>query len=264
MGRMSLEEALKYMNEPTGFFMLQEDGDTADVKILADSLTNIEFFSIHMMRYNGKWIKVPCFKKPYGDEETFCPLCACNKEKERIAYKKFYIPLYNITDNIFQYWERGVSFKRTLTTLCEKYYPLRDEIFQIERIGAKGDPNTTYELLNVTEDYVNDGLMEEIQEKSEGEEIVDVFSEEAGLVVIKSKEEIEYYLKYGKFEDDTFEYPDENSRFNRRGNDRNSYGRDRDNRRSDRGYSSRTNRYNNEDEEENSGYQRRSARRREF
>ena len=102
----------------------------------------------------------------------------------------FYIPLYNITDNIFQYWERGVSFKRTLTTLCEKYYPLRDEVFQIERIGAKGDPNTTYDLLNVTEDYVNDGLMEEIQEKSEGEEIADVFSEEAGL----SEGKIEFTL----------------------------------------------------------------------
>ena len=105
--------------------------------------------------------------------------------------------------------------------------------------------------------------MEEVIEKSEGEEIADVFSEEAGLIVVKSKEEIEYYLKYGKFEDDTFDYPEENSRYNRRENTRNSYNHDRDNRRNDRGYSSRSNRYDNE-EEENSGYQRRSNRRREF
>lgn len=255
MARMSFEEGMKYINSSAGFFMLQDDGDTEDIKILLDSLSDVELFSVHIVRYNGKWVKIPCFKNAFGDPDSVCPLCSCNKEKERVNYKKFFIPIYNISNDVFQYWERGVSFRRTLVTLCEKYYPLRDEVFQIERVGAKGDPKTTYNITAVTEEYLEGNDLDEINEKISNEEIPDAFSEEAGLVILKSKEEVEYYLKNGRFEDDAFEYADLKS-----GN-RDFRGGSRFDHRSSRGYSSRNS--SNEEEEDNS-YTRRANRRREF
>lgn len=268
MGRMTFEEAMKYENEPC-YFTLTHDGDTATVKFLFDSMKDIYQYLVHSVRYNGKFYKVECPRISLDVSEDKCPICS----KGSKPFKKFYIPLYNLTEDKFQYWERGKTFAKKLIRLCEEYYPVSDHVFEIERVGEKGSVDTDYKIVDVTYEYTSKRNAKQLDFTLNDLDVPDCMDEEAGIVIHKSIDDLQFYVDNDdKFEDDTFDYDsrnrrDENiaDRYNRR---RNSFSSDTNNNtyRTRQTYSTR--KYNNEsydNEEENEEESRTfTPRRREF
>jgi hypothetical protein len=255
MGRMTYEEAKQYENN-SGLFILPDDGNKATIKVLIESMKDIYSYMIHYVKHNGQNKKIECRRSNLGESIEKCPLCEAGN---RVAIR-YFLPIWDFTEDMFKYWERGPKFKNKLITLCQNYYPVYDEVFQIERIGVAGDQNTNYEFENITDRFLKDNPDEDINFTLEDLDVPDVFDETANIVLVKSNEEIEYYLQHGKFEDDTFTYQDEQPA-RRSGSKRDSEdeGNNYQSRRG--GYSTR--RRDNEDSEKG-GYQSRTNRRRDF
>lgn len=261
MGRMTAEEAKQYQGN-TSLFILEDDGDTAEIKVLIESMKDIYVYMVHYVKHEGRWKKIECRRSSLAEPEKNCPFCASGNK----VVLKYFIPIWNFKEDMFQYWERGSTFKKKLTSMCENYFPVDDEVFVVERVGEKGNQDTKYEFECVTDDFLKRNPEIDIEFKFDDINPPDVFSAEANLVLIKTDEEIEYYLKNGKFEDDTFSYQDENSgssyadRRSRRSEGNDSGDRNYQPR---RGYSTRR----NDDDDSSrggSGYASRTNRRREF
>ncbi len=267
MGVMSYEEAQQY-EDLASYLVLPDDGDTVTVKIMISSMKDIYKYMVHSVKVEGQWKKVECVRNNLGEPVNKCPLCEADAKKQ--PFIKYYIPIYNLTEDKFQYWERGKSFTRKLVSLCDNYYPVCDEVFEIERVGKKGDPNTTYEIECITDEYVNKYGDKHLNFSLEDLDVADPMSEASGIVIEKTLEELQYYVEHGKFEDDSFDYEaqEKGNRGNRgrepmnRGSYKNSNNDDNDSGFRRRGsYSSRTNR-DSDDEDSNEGYQSRTTRRR--
>lgn len=186
MARFSFEEADKYggkSSSGTNFFRLVDDKDTARVRFLYKGIEDVQGMSVHQVELsNGKKRYVNCLKE-YGDSVDVCPLCA----KGLYAYPKYFIPLYNLDDEVVQIWERSKSFGSKLSSLCSRYSNLVSHTFEIERCGKKGDKQTTYEIYEtgVDEDVTLDDF--------------DIPQILGTTVMDKTAEDMEYYNKKGDF-----------------------------------------------------------------
>lgn len=203
MGKMSFAEAQKYEDQSC-YFVLANNGDTAKVKILINGLGDIYKYMVHTVRENGQYKKVECLRESLGDDISKCPLCSADPSKK--PFIKYYIPVYNLSEDTFQYWERGKSFTQKLIRLCEDYNPVCNEVFLVERIGERGDKNTEYVLENITDEYVNKTNAKDLDFTLEDLDVPDCMDPAAGIVIAKSYDELQYYANNGRFENDTFDY----------------------------------------------------------
>lgn len=121
-----------------GLFTLQNDGDTADVVFLYQSVDDVLVADTHYIKsldYNGY---VHCT----GDRRN-CPAC----QKGIRIQTKLFIPVYNIQKNEIEFWDRTPRFEPQLMQDVFKNYPNPSEfVFRITRHGVAGDINTTYEI----------------------------------------------------------------------------------------------------------------------
>lgn len=142
MARFSVSDAEKYGGQGGGgYFSLKNDKDTAQVRFLYDSIEDVEGFAVHEVEVDGKKRYVNCLRE-YGQPLDTCPFCAA----KMFTSVKYFVPLYNITDDRVQTWERGKKFGQKLSSLCARYPHLFTHTFEIERNGQAGDQQTTYEI----------------------------------------------------------------------------------------------------------------------
>lgn len=240
MGILTFDEAREY-EHGSNLFNLENNHDTAIIKILVASSSNILQYMVHEVKYQGNRKRVLCSKDKPTSGDDQCVLCSSGKK----FMKKYYIPVYNFTEGKFQFWERGPSFRSKITSLNSNFYPIHDFIFEVERVGEKGDQDTKYNFVEMTEEYINS-----IRDEEEAEfaaklslpsdvDAPDILTADADILIIKTPEELEYYATHDKFEDDTFDYDehkedrktDSSSRFARdRADTPNQFSRDRGNR----------------------------------
>lgn len=187
MARFSVNDADKYGgNGGGGFFSLKNDKDVAKVRFLYDSINDVEGLAVHQIEVDGKKRYVNCLRD-YGQPMDVCPFC---REKKFVT-AKYFIPLYNLDDDQVQIWERGKQFGAKLSSLCGRYPNLVSQVFEIERNGKKGDTNTTYEIYPTGQP--DDTRVEDY-------ELPQVLG---GLVFDKSAEDMEYFMDYGEFPEDS-------------------------------------------------------------
>lgn len=140
MGRFNMSEADNYGNSGGGsFFTLRDNGDTARVRFLYNTVDDIDGYAVHEVEVNGKRRYVNCIRN-YNEPIDNCPLC-------RAGYKvipKMFIKLYNEDAKEAQIWERGKTYFQKIASLSARYNPLCNEVIEIERSGAKGDMKTSY------------------------------------------------------------------------------------------------------------------------
>ena len=185
MARFSVGDAEKYGGQGGGgFFRLADDHDTARVRFLYNGIDDVQGYAVHQIEIDGKKRYVNCLRE-YGRPVEDCPFCASGK----FITAKYFIPVYNIDEDRTQVWERGKQFGGKLTSLCSRYSNLVSHIFEIERIGKKGDTGTTYEIYETGAD---DTKLEDF----------DVPAVLGGMVLDKTPEEMEYFNKYGDFPED--------------------------------------------------------------
>ena len=208
MARFVAKDADNYGGQGGGgYFSLKDDGDTARVRFMYDTVEDIEGMSVHPTKLISKQGKsytmdVNCLRE-YNDPIDNCPFC---REKKFIA-ARLYIPVWNEDEGRAQIWQRGKTYFSKMTSLCNRYAANGNFVgivFEVERHGSVGDTNTTYEMYKISED---DTTLADL----------DAPQDALGTVVLdKSADDMEFYLENGYFPPDDEE---EAAPVRRRGSD---------------------------------------------
>ena len=137
---MAFKSVKDYNEEKyNGLFILQNDGDTADVIFMYQSENDALIADTHYIKsddYNGY---VHCTGRG-------CPAC----EKGIRVQTKLFIPLFNINKGTLEIWDRSRRFESQLQQDVFSRYPNPSEfVFRITRHGAAGSIDTSYEIMAV-------------------------------------------------------------------------------------------------------------------
>lgn len=184
MAKFTVDQAENYGGQGGGgFFSLKNDKDVAHVRFLYSGIEDVEGHSVHEVELNGKKRYVNCLRE-YGDPVDVCPFC----REGRYNQVKYFVPVYNMDTDSLQTWERGKKFGAKLTSMCSRYPNTVAHTFEIERNGRAGDTQTTYEIYETGE---TEGVsMEDF----------DVPNPLGTIILDKTAEEMETYLRTGDFE----------------------------------------------------------------
>ena len=119
-----------------GLFLLRNDGDSADVIFMYRSADDVLVGDTHYIKsadYSGY---AHCLGRG-------CPACG----KGIRVQTKLFIPMFNVTANEMQIWDRTMRFENQLQTDVFAKYPNPSEyVFRITRNGVANDVNTTYSI----------------------------------------------------------------------------------------------------------------------
>jgi hypothetical protein len=183
MARVSYEDSEKYFSgSGSDWFQLKNDGDVARVQFMLNSIDDIPIFSTHKVKIGDKERYVDCLRSPH-DPIDACPFCAAGMPAKAVRF----IVMFQHDDNKVKIWERGRQFISKLQGLINRYNPLDEKVFEIERHGKAGDTNTKYEI------YPLDGV------ESVNMDDVEMPELEGSLIMQKSFEDMEYFLDNDKF-----------------------------------------------------------------
>lgn len=183
MARITNEQADRYYGGSNSeWFQLKNDGDVARVQFMFDSLDDIPTYATHRVKLGDKERQVDCLRLPNEPVEK-CPLCAAGI---KCSASRFII-MYQHDDQKVKIWERGRQFISKLQGLINRYSPLSQHVFEVERHGRPGDTSTKYEI------YPLDGV--------DPVDISDLDQPdlEGGIILTKTFEEMEEYLETGDF-----------------------------------------------------------------
>ena len=191
MARVSYEDSEKYFSgSGSDWFQLKNDGDVARVQFMLNSIDDIPIFSTHRVKIGDKERYVDCLRSPH-DPIDACPFCAEGMPAKAVRF----IIMYQHDDNKVKIWERGRQFISKLQGLINRYNPLEEKVFEVERHGKAGDTSTKYEI------YPLDGVDPANLDEIEMPEL------EGTLILQKTFEEMEYFLDNGSFPADNEEAP---------------------------------------------------------
>ena len=191
MARVSYEDSEKYFSgSGSDWFQLKNDGDVARVQFMLNSIDDIPIFSTHRVKIGDKERYVDCLRNPH-DPIDACPFCAAGMPAKAVRF----IIMYQHDDNKVKIWERGRQFISKLQGLINRYNPLEEKVFEVERHGKAGDTSTKYEI------YPLDGVEPVNMDEIEVPEL------EGTLILQKTFEEMEEFLDTGKFPSDNDDAP---------------------------------------------------------
>ena len=187
MGRFSYTDADNYgVSGASSYFSIKNDGDVARVRFMYNDMEDVEGFAVHEVEIDGKRKYVNCLRE-YNEPKSKCPFC----EAGNMQKAKLFIPIYDENDNEIKVWERGKNFISQISSICARYAkgdkPLVSHIFEIERHGKVGDPQTSYQIFEVESD---DTTLEDLGAIPE---VIGTF------ILDKSADEMRVYLDDGVF-----------------------------------------------------------------
>ena len=191
MARVSYEDSEKYFSGTgSDWFQLKNDGDVARVQFMLNSIDDIPIFSAHKVKVGDKERYVDCLRNPQ-DPIDMCPFCAAGIPAKAVRF----IVMYQHDDGKVKIWERGKQFISKLQGLINRYNPLEDKVFEIERHGKAGDTSTKYEI------YPLDGA------DSVNLDDIELPEFEGSIILVKTFDEMEEYLDTGSFPNSGEEAP---------------------------------------------------------
>ena len=134
---MAFKKVSDYNEERYGnMFLLRNDGDSADVIFLYQSIDDALVADVHYIKSSSYSGYVHCCGRG-------CPACA----KGIRIQNKLFIPLYNISANEVQFFDRSIRFENVLNNAVFSRFPNPSEfVFRITRHGAAGSMDTTYDI----------------------------------------------------------------------------------------------------------------------
>ncbi len=198
MPRFSYEEAESYGSNgsKTNYFSLKGDGDKAYVHLLGDDMNDFPGYAVHEIHMGDKKRYVNCLREA-GAPVTDCPFCAQGKNNPELSkvLAKLFIPLYDCDTDEVKIWERGKGFFRDLASYCSHNPHVSKLVTEIERRGRAGDTKTTYGLYKDSEEPEFD--IANVQE-----DIPEILGD---IVLDKSKEDMEYFVKNHRFPNESSE-----------------------------------------------------------
>lgn len=183
MARISVNDSEHYQSNLNGeWFSLKNDKDVARVQFMIDTLDDLDVFACHKVKVGDKERYVDCLRT-YDEPIDKCPFCSAGIPVKPVRF----VIMYQHDDSKVKIWERGKNFIAKLQSLCNRYQPLSDYVFEIERNGKAGDMATRYEIFSM--DRVEPVDLTEVEKP----ELL------GGLILEKDAEEMEIYLDTGSF-----------------------------------------------------------------
>lgn len=183
MPRISVNDYENYQTSLNGeWFSLKNDKDVARVQFMMNTLDDLDVFACHRVKIGEKERYVDCLRT-YDEPIDKCPFCAAGIPVKPVHF----VIMYQHDDNKVKIWERGRNFIAKLQSLCNRYQPLSEYVFEIERNGRAGDMATRYEIYPM--DRVDPVDLTDIEKP----ELL------GGLILQKTAEEMEVYLETGSF-----------------------------------------------------------------
>ena len=183
MPRITEDQAQNYQSSLNGeWFSLKNDRDVARVQFMIDDYSDIDVFACHKVKVGDKERYVDCLRT-YDEPIDNCPLCAAGIPVKPVRF----VVMYQHDDGKVKIWERGKNFIAKLQSLCNRYSPLSQYVFEIERVGKAGSKDTRYEIYPM--------------DKVEPVDLTDIEKPEllGGLILEKNFDEMEEFLETGKF-----------------------------------------------------------------
>ncbi len=187
MARFKISDVGRYQRGLGGdFFALKGDGDTAFVRFLYNSMEDVVGDAVHQINLDGKQRWVSCLTDPDNPDQT-CPLCEAG-----IKYQiRLFMPLYDVDEEAVKIWERGSSYADELEEMFENCgEPLCSTVIEIQRKGKPGDTNTRYKKFYREQDDL------ELEDFPEIPKVLGT------IILVKTEEEMYYYLENGAFPDE--------------------------------------------------------------
>lgn len=166
----------------SSFFSIKEDGEVKKVRFMYRDSNDVKGYAVHEVQVNGKRRYVNCLRS-YTEPLDNCPLCKSGS----VQQVKLYIPIYDVEAKKVCFWERGKKFFSRMSSICSRFPDIIAHEFEIERHGAKGSTDTTYEIFEVSHDNTR---LEDLPE------VPDVLG---GIILDKSAQEMNEYLRTGDF-----------------------------------------------------------------
>ena len=199
MARISEKEADNYQSSLQGeWFSLKNDKDVARVQFMMNTMADLDVYACHKVKVGDRERYVDCLRT-YDEPIDNCPFCAAGLPVKPVRY----VMMYQHDDNKVKIWERGRTFITKLQSMCNRYNPLSDYVFEIERHGKPGDMSTKYEIFPM--------------DRVDAVDLTDVERPDilGGIILDKSEEDMRIYLETGSFPstDDTAD----NFSYDRRG-----------------------------------------------
>lgn len=182
-----------------GFFSLKGDGDEAIVRIMCDSMSDLEIMTVHPITVGASAFpnrQVNCLRDP-RDPLEMCPLCAAG-EKVR---QKVFIRMVQYDPNTREphavVWDRVASvFAPRIKSFIDNYGPLSHIMCKIIRHGT--GKNTQYDIVpNINPQEYNE------TNYPIPEDAFKDFSVLGRMVMDKSAEEIIQFMRTGAFPDNS-------------------------------------------------------------
>lgn len=142
---MAFKTMKEYQEQQYGNpFMLRNDGDSADVIILYQSIDDVMIGEAH-------YIKAADFSGYVQCNGKGCAACGRGLRVQT----KLFIPLYNIEANEIQFFDRNARFQSVLMDQVFKMYPNPcNFVWRITRHGAAGSVDTTYSFVPIARNTV--------------------------------------------------------------------------------------------------------------
>lgn len=184
MGRIGYDEQDKYSSSSSAeWFRLPNDKDVATVQFLTDNADEFEIYATHVVKIDGRDRYVDCLRN-HDESVDVCPFCAAGVPTKVVRF----LVMFDTVDQKVKIWERGKRFIDRIANYTNKYQPLSNYVFEIERNGKAGSMDTTYEVFPTDEEAFDTADMD--YPKILG-----------GIIMDKSFEDMEYYLDNDKFPD---------------------------------------------------------------
>ena len=197
MAQISYEEVKSNDNSDftVGFFSLKKDGDEAIVRILCDSLADLDIMTVHPVTIGQSAFanrEVSCLRTPH-DPLDKCPFCSSGeKVKQRVYIKMLqYDPQTRKASAVV--WNRPAGqYVPKLKSYIENYGPLSQIMCKIIRHGSGLD--TTYDIIpNLNPQMYN--LNDYKLDVSDFED----FKVLGRMVLDKNADEMLEYMRTGQF-----------------------------------------------------------------
>lgn len=182
MGRVTEEEAVKYSSSNGSWFQLKNDKDVADVQFVYDNPDDLAPYICHKIKVGDKERYVDCLST-YGRE---CPLCHAGHQTKAVRF----VIMFQHSDQQMKVWERGKTFIQSIQGFMNRYNPISQYVFQIERNGKPGDMKTQYQIYPMPNIQPYDLT---------GMEIPQIMG---SIILEKNEQEMEEYLQTGAFPND--------------------------------------------------------------
>ena len=183
-----------------GFFNLQNDGDEAVVRFMVDSIEDLEILTVHDIRVDGKFRQISCVRDPREAIDR-CPLCDRGEKVKQVVFIKML--QYNETPNGVEVnpvvWQRSAStYAFRMKGYLDNYGPLSQILCKVIRHGARGDMQTTYDIIP----NLNPTQFPQEKYPINAEAFKD-YKALGRVVLDRSYDEINEFINTGKFPDNS-------------------------------------------------------------